>query len=543
MQTSRRRGLAAVMAVASVSVIGVSHSSVALAASSSVTTYAAADQGVASPVHPVAAHNSATTGAASTRAHGARFVHSSGAAVAVRAPGAAAISGKSTSTVHANFNGVSSLDSQLTNFNAKFEPPDQGLCEGNGFVVEPVNSAYRVYRTNGTPVEGPFNVNDLFNEGAQEFTSDPRCQYDTATNTWFAEILFIALDNSSSHLDIAVNTSGDPTNLWTEYQIDTTHSGGNGCPCFGDQPRIGIDQYNVYLSTDEFSILGPQFNGAQLYALSKSDLIAATRLHFAHFGHLTLGGESPFAIEPALSSGIAPAEYFLNSFDPNGTFDNRIGVWAMTDRAGVASGHAPKLSATVIGSEVYGLPVGATQKGATSLLDGGDDRMQQTQYIAGNVWGELTSAVTIAGDSVERDGAAWFEVHPTLSGTSIGAVTVASQGYVAKARNYVIYPALQADASGRAAMVFTVTSASRFPSASYAVLNSGQSQFGPVTTAASGTGPYDPTATRWGDYSWAVLDPLSGIFWMATEYVPAKSSQTTTGARNWGTRVLAISVA
>jgi hypothetical protein len=30
---------------------------------------------------------------------------------------------------------------------------------------------------------------------------------------------------------------------------------------------------------------------------------------------------------------------------------------------------------------------------------------------------------------------------------------------------------------------------------------------------------------------------------MATEYVPAKSSQTTTGARNWGTRVLAISVA
>ncbi|MDQ6722414.1 MAG: hypothetical protein M3003_16700, partial [Candidatus Dormibacteraeota bacterium] len=36
----------------------------------------------------------------------------------------------------ANFDGVSSLDSGLTNFGAEFEPPDQGLCAGNGFVVE-----------------------------------------------------------------------------------------------------------------------------------------------------------------------------------------------------------------------------------------------------------------------------------------------------------------------------------------------------------------------------------------------------------------------
>ena len=70
------------MAVASVSVIGASQSSVARAASPSVTSYAATDQGVASPVHQLAAHNSATTGTASTRAHGARFVHSSGAAAA-----------------------------------------------------------------------------------------------------------------------------------------------------------------------------------------------------------------------------------------------------------------------------------------------------------------------------------------------------------------------------------------------------------------------------------------------------------------------------
>jgi hypothetical protein len=442
----------------------------------------------------------------------------------------------------ANFNGTSSHDSQITNFNAKFEPPDQGLCEGNGFVLEPVNSAYRIYQTNGSTIEGPFNVNDLFNEGAQEFTSDPRCHFDPTTNTWFSEILFISADGLTSHQDIAVNTTGDPTNLWTEYRFDTTHAGGNGCPCFGDQPRMGIDQFNVYISTDEFSIAGPQFNGPQLYAISKSDLVGGKPAHFSHFGNLSLGGIQPIAVEPAISIGTPDAEYFLNSFDPNHTFDSRIGVWAMTERAGVASGHAPRLSATVISSEAYGVPPGALQKGATSLLDSGDDRMQQAQFIAGSVWGELTTAITIPGDSAERAAAAWFKVTPALSGGHIGTVTMANQGYVARSGNYVIYPALAADASGRAAMVFAESGANRFPSAAYAVLSTGASQFGAPIVAAAGTGPYDPSAGRWGDYSYALLDPATNRFWFATEYVPPVSSQTTTGKRNWGTRVLQVSV-
>ena len=72
-----------------------------------------------------------------------------------------------------NFNGTSSLDSEKTNFGAEFEPPDQGLCVGNGFVVEPVNSAYNIYSTNGAKIAGPFNVNRLFNDGFKQFTSDP----------------------------------------------------------------------------------------------------------------------------------------------------------------------------------------------------------------------------------------------------------------------------------------------------------------------------------------------------------------------------------
>ena len=442
------------------------------------------------------------------------------------------------------FNGVSSLDSAVTNFGLEFEPPDQGLCVGNGFVVEPVNSAFTIYHTNGSVVAGPFNVNVLFHEGLTEFTSDPRCYFDKSTNTWFATILFISSDNTIGRTDLAVNTSGDPTTTWTVYHIDGTDIGGTGCPCFGDQPLLGIDQNNVYLSTNEFSILGPEFNGAQIYAISKTGLVAlAKSVHFVHFGNLSIGGTVAGSVQPAISYGIPNAEYFMNSLDPNGTFDNRIGVWAITDRQAVSQGSIPTLSSVVITSELYGVPPPAVQKGASSSLDSGDDRMQQVQYINGNLWGELTTGVTIPNDTAQRAGAAWFKVQPQLnaSGKLIKKARIANQGYVVSSGNYLIYPAIQASPNGTAAIVMTLTGSNYFPSVVYTRLQQNANAFGAIHIALNGTGPYDPLATRWGDYSWAILDPDTNNFWMATEYIPPVSSQTTDGLRNWGTGVIEVS--
>jgi hypothetical protein len=89
-------------------------------------------------------------------------------------------------------------------------------------------------------------------------------------------------------------------------------------------------------------------------------------------------------------------------------------------------------------------------------------------------------------------------------------------------------------------MVFTLTGSKRYPSAAYAVLALGAAAFGAPRVAAAGTGPYSPEATRWGDYSFAVLDPSLESVWLATEYVPPKASQTPDGKSNWGTRVLDV---
>ena len=454
---------------------------------------------------------------------------------------AATAAAAATRSALVNFNGVSSRDSQFTNFEQTFEPPDQGLCEGNGFVLEPVNSAYRIYRTTGKSLRGPFNINDLFNVGGKEFTSDPRCWFDARTQTWFATILFLNDSSTASSLLIAVRHNPDPRGLWNEYSIDTTDPSGNGCPCFGDQPRIGIDQTNLYVTADEFSILGPQFNGAEMWAIDKSDLInGVVSPRFVTFPHLTTDTTAP---QPALSTGRPDAEYFLSSLDPNGTGDNRLGVWAMTNRDQVGLGGMPTLTSVVIKSEAYAIPPPAPQKGAKSKLDSGDDRMQQTQFAGGTVWGELTTAVKPAGDSLVRAGGAWFQVKPRLGSAGIAGASIVRQGYIAAAGNYEIYPAVQPDAAGNAAVIFTQTSSARFPSAAYATLTAGGSNFGPAVVAAVGAGPYKRAASnppRWGDYSFAVPDGTSDSAWLATEYIPPKSSQTTTGIRNWGTRVIKV---
>ncbi|MFI5461416.1 MAG: hypothetical protein ACHRXM_38940 [Isosphaerales bacterium] len=489
---------------------------------------------------------------ANSREHGARHRTSSIVNGATAAPSSSALAPTAQGAsvrgqgggLAANFNGVSSLDSQVTNFGLTFEPPDQGLCAGNGFVVEMVNSAFRVYDTKGNSLAGPTNVNAPFHEDFAAFTSDPRCHYDAATNTWFASVLFINDAGTASTEDIAYNTSGDPTTNWSVYRIDTTDAGApasSGCPCFGDQPRLGIDASNIYISTDEFSILGPQFDGATIYAISKSDLVNhRSKVHVVTYPNLTIDGDLALSVQPALTFGPAPAEYFLSSLDPNGTGDNRIGVWALTGVDSVSGGGTPALSSLVVGSEAYAIPPQAKQKGSKSRLDSGDDRMQSTQFIGGQIWGELDTTILNSGDPSPWAGAAWFRVKPRVNGGTLNSAAVTGQGYVTSPGANVLYPAVAADSQGRAAMVFTLAGPHIFPSAAYVTLSQDQSTFGTPVVAATGSGPYNATPQRWGDYSWAVLDPASDSVWMATEYMPPKSSQTTNGRRPWGTRVLNV---
>src|SRR3954453_10265630 len=191
-----------------------------------------------------------------------------------------------------SFDGINHYDQRTANGGNQFslEPPDQGLCVGGGHVVEAVNDAFRVYNANGSGQTGVIALNTLYGYppainrttgvAGPELT-DPTCLYDPGTHQFFLVVLTLETTpdgdfTGQNPLDIAV--ASDPTKTWNISRLDVTDDGTNGtpvpphCPCIGDYPHIGVDANGFYLTTNEYSFFGPEFNSAQIYAFSKQAL-------------------------------------------------------------------------------------------------------------------------------------------------------------------------------------------------------------------------------------------------------------------------------
>lgn len=478
------------------------------------------------------------------------------------------------------WNGISHRDQRLANNGNQFslEPPDQGLCAGNGYVLEAVNLALAVYDTNGGVKKGVTDLNTFFNYPAVidrtnhiygPFTSDPKCLYDPTTGRWFVSILVLEQNSTTgaftgvTHNDIAVSKTGDPTGAYYLYKIDTTNGDGTlpghpGCPCLGDQPLIGLNQDAFVMSTNEFSMFGPEFNGAQIYAISKALLVRGKPLSAVVFDNLPLAEGTSYSVQPAFivnkQSASQEADgtlYFLSALDFNATLDNRIALWALTGTNTLGS-RSPDLSLdyTILSSQVYGQPPNADQKdGARPLgsalgapanvLNSNDDRMNQVEFINGKLYAGLNTVVNVGGQ--DRAGLAYFVVEPSMSDKKGLSGKINKQGYLAVAGNNVLFPSLAATNDDVALMTFTLAGQDYFPSAAYARVQPQAKVF----VAGAGAGPADgftgyaayggTGVERWGDYSAAVTDGKT--IWMAAEYIPGGPR---TSLANWGTFVFGV---
>src|SRR4029079_9872513 len=95
---------------------------------------------------------------------------------------------------------------------------------------------------------------------------------------------------------------------------------------------------------------------------------------------LGMAGHKAASVQPAITVGFSRAEYLMSSLDPNGTGDNRIGVWAGTNRV-LGTPRDPHLKRSSIPSQSSSQPPATAQMGPQSLIDSGDDRVQQVQAI------------------------------------------------------------------------------------------------------------------------------------------------------------------
>jgi hypothetical protein len=501
------------------------------------------------------------------------------------------------------------------------EPPDQGLCAGNGFVFETVNQVIQVYDHSGTPLlyGTPFfsgspavglALNEFygfppsldFNTGVfGPFSGDVSCYYDQATQRWFHLMFSIEQDPVSGAftgnmaLELAVSASSDPLGAWNFYEIPAQNNGTQGTPdhgcdfgfCFGDFPHIGADANAVLLTTNEYSFFGSDYNGVQIYALSKADLVAGASspsMVYLENQNVPALGQGGFTAWPAQSSPASfdasngGTAYLVSSTAGDGSEtgnttggSDKMVVWALTNTSSLDSTPDLGLQQAVVTTIPYVLPPKSFMKPQGPLplldclnlgtacpalnvsdppfvqpgpyaLDSSDTRVLSSSFQDGVLWTTLATGLQGDGGSsydfannlaqVKLDtkaGVAYFALQPTWSNGTLGA-GVAQQGYISIKAANLTYPSLAMGSDGIGYIGATRVGQSYFASPAYIRIGLGI-QPSVVGIVAQGGGPNDGfTGTweggfrpRWGDYGYAAADD-DGSVWFAAEYTQSRCS-------------------
>lgn len=457
---------------------------------------------------------------------------------------------KSNPEMALSFDALNAFQQRFANSGNQFtvEPPDQGLCAGNGFVIESVNSVLRVFDKAGNPLTGVIDLNTFYgypaaiNRTSGQFgpsITDPSCYFDKDTQRWFHVVLTLDRVGVSSslsgknHLDIAVSTTSSPLGSWNIYRIPVQNDGTQGTPnhgcalgaCLGDYPQIGADANGFYITTNEFSFFGSGFYGSQIYAMSKRALVNGT----ASFPIVLINTGDPeipfpgFTVWPARSADEHNldnngTEFFLSSLAVFFGSSNQLVQWSLSNTASLDSA-APSLviSGRYVNTQDYSVPsVSVRQKTGdfpfgqclsdttintafgpgcwrNFFVSGGPFANNQKRFDPNDsrmqqvyyANGKLWGALDTA---VSVGGATQTGIAYFVINPNVGKVV--QEGYVAVAGNNVTRPAVAVTSSGRGAIAFTLSGLDNFPTAGYVSLDA-KIGAGDVHVAAAGIGTDD----------------------------------------------------
>jgi hypothetical protein len=303
--------------------------------------------------------------------------------------------------------GLDAVDSGTlnTNPNGDIEPPDQGLCAGNGFVVEDNNiGEMLVFNTALQRQSLPISLDTVMGLTALGKSSggDPSCEYDPDNGGhWFiTEIVsnsteaaggaftgcFAAIANGCSE-GIAVSDGNSPFGPYHVYfaQADYNPNEPGGPGLLNDFAKIGLTHDAFEYFYDEFPQngspgIGGGFNGAQEMAFNKKALEEglpttladgtpnpAVTVAIENMGLLpTPDGTcaaaqdcwfSVIPVQPADSSEFDNSHggtgFMVGTLDFNGAGDNRIAVFDWTHLSTLNSQNCSGCGNISFGGELF----------------------------------------------------------------------------------------------------------------------------------------------------------------------------------------------
>ncbi len=401
-------------------------------------------------------------------------------------------------------------------------PPDTILAVGPGHVVEATNSEFIVYTKTGSVARPQTSFDAFFDPvkpaGWAGFMFDPRVVYALSYQKYAMIALGKDDTNQRAYCFLGISQTDDPTGAWWLWRFDQISD------AWWDYASLGADNWGLYLTGNYFYWAGgfkyavvwrwdnTLFDGGGANGTVWSDLrwpnsASAFGLQVIH-AHSTAGGNLTF---------------FANTHSGSG---NQVELWTLDHDDNSLTNVA------VPSSQYYAIYEQVDQPGSTTDIDGGDARVLNGVYAQRNVFVTLTT-------DVNNDNA--------QSGAYVGKMDVDTdtmewQTILWATGSYLFYPAITIAGGGSTDPVLAVAHSWASPpnntfasGATKLYTNHPAGTDGPWTFAAAGLASYvnldSNNVNRWGDYSGAVYDWSTGLFWDSVEYAGTGNT--------WRTRITA----
>lgn len=473
------------------------------------------------------------------------------------------------------------FDDNSSNLGSLFIPPDASGAAGPEHVVSVTNVSIQFHTKSGTglldstpgaPVTGISLASFFSAVSPVNATFDPKVLYDQMAERFVVvtlerqDVLF-GDPADTSRILVAVSDDADPTGTWHMTAIDSKVSI-SAVDHWADYPGFSVDEEAVYITANMFSFFssGGAPGGVRLWVIDKFTGAGgglygggtATVSLFDPYG----GGGFESTTQPAHIYGTASTTpnvgTFLVSYSglTDGT-DEFVQIVRIDDPIG-PGGTAFTLQFLNIGDiedfSPSALP-DAPQSGSAETIETNDRRALDSVWRSDSLWFTATIDPTSGADAGQAT-AHWWE----LDTTTLALITLAQQGDVGgedlASDTHTFFPSIAVNTAGDAAIGFSASASTIFPSSAYTTHESGGAAGSNTGSVIYGTGlayyirTFDsaPCSTpaaqnRWGDYSAMVLDPFDQCFWAYNQHALTRGTGTTGGCNGrpateegrWGT--------
>ncbi|MGH2541367.1 MAG: hypothetical protein ACRDIB_01135 [Ardenticatenaceae bacterium] len=394
-------------------------------------------------------------------------------------------------------------------------PPDPEMAAGPNHLIATVNVAFEIYDKQGASLIGPTDFTLFFAQlggGCVAFSFDPNVLYDEEHDRFM-----MATDGNGAEYCIGVSQTGDPTGAWNLYSFNTNVGG-----LFFDYPHAGIGDEAIYLGANMFGS-----GTGRIWAFEKEAMYngqaasAVTRP--------TIG--SDHTPQPLRYHGYALGDwpsgphYFMTGQSFNSAANYSLYEWQDPFGANVLT-RVNTFNLPAIHGVAVGYPVASQQAGGGGSITANDPRPLDFEYRDGSGWTVMSVSCNPGSGTVNC--VQWAEV-------DLASASVVQTGVYASNGNYRWMADVSTDSCGNAAIGYTRSSTSIFPSVwvtgreTTDPLGDLQSEVemkaGEITYTA-----FDSPPRRWGDYTGMTIDPDGTTFWYLGQY----SKDTGTIEARWG---------